>query len=629
MTARRLAGRLEPLLVGLLAGLWFIGGITRTLEFMDEGQIIHSSWRVAHGAVPYVDFHQLYGPSLFVLNGTLFRLVGEDLRVIRLSLVVVKALVVALTHAAMRLVAPRPLALLLSAMLVAAWGTSIWVVNTPYATYYASALCLAAVLVVARRATTGRGILAGLAIGVGATFKQTQGLFALLSLLLFDLSASARPALWGERGAGAFRALVAGAVCATAIVYVRRDALTPSALLIVAPLVVAGAVVAARELRRPTGGRPRFSVALVLGTVVAVAPYVVFYWWRGALAAFLGDTFLRLPRAIRWFAPFPTPTSRAVYLAVVVLASFSIVACAAGAEARRRAPATAASVVALVAGAAALLHTFRRGPSALAWYLAGVGSFGDVLSLLTWLPFVALAAAGVSLARTPDRVAALLVLYAAGATLQLVPAADVAHGLMLLPAILPVVALLLARFARAAAEAGASLRRAGLLVAFAWPLFAMAPFVHERLDVRPAPPSGGGFARATGIWDASPHVSEAAELVRALSALPRGPMLVIDDEPLLYFLADRPSAADHVEYALYLLGAGLLTSGDVRAMIGDEAMVDVLEHSRPLVVDYVDSIASRRFRAALPAVARVIDTRYAVLARAGGYRILSPLPAAQ
>src|SRR5207247_9965012 len=133
----------EAVAVGAVAALYFLGVALRTIEWTDEGQIVYPSWRVADGAVPYVDFHHLYGPSVFLLNGALLALFGRDLRTIRLSLVVVKAAVAALVYAAARRLAPRPVAFAAAAVLIAAWGVPIWLCNTPYASYYGSALCLA------------------------------------------------------------------------------------------------------------------------------------------------------------------------------------------------------------------------------------------------------------------------------------------------------------------------------------------------------------------------------------------------------------------------------------------------------------------------------------------------------
>ncbi|HJW70340.1 MAG TPA: hypothetical protein VJ829_13340, partial [Candidatus Binatia bacterium] len=51
-------GREVPLvLLWTAAALYFVLGITRTLEGTDEGHLVYMSWRVSQGALPYRDFH--------------------------------------------------------------------------------------------------------------------------------------------------------------------------------------------------------------------------------------------------------------------------------------------------------------------------------------------------------------------------------------------------------------------------------------------------------------------------------------------------------------------------------------------------------------------------------------------
>src|SRR5690349_21270591 len=80
---RRLAPWLEAAAVAVVAALYFAGAIGTTIDWTDEGHIVYPSWRAGAGVLPYVGFHQLYGPSLFLLNGALFRVLGPDLRVLR------------------------------------------------------------------------------------------------------------------------------------------------------------------------------------------------------------------------------------------------------------------------------------------------------------------------------------------------------------------------------------------------------------------------------------------------------------------------------------------------------------------------------------------------------------------
>ena len=48
----------------------------------DEVEHLHAAWAVAHGQVPFRDFHQIHGPLLYYLMAPVFTLMGEDLRVI-------------------------------------------------------------------------------------------------------------------------------------------------------------------------------------------------------------------------------------------------------------------------------------------------------------------------------------------------------------------------------------------------------------------------------------------------------------------------------------------------------------------------------------------------------------------
>src|SRR6267143_3799442 len=151
--------------LAIAAAWYFHGSIGYGLGWVDEGQTVYPSWEVAEGAVPHVSFRQMYGPSVFFLNGALLALFGPDLRVIRLFLLAVKVLVAVLVLALSSRVARLPVALAASAVVVAVWGMPAWFFNAPYASYYATALCLAALLVFTRGPTRGRAVLAGFLLG--------------------------------------------------------------------------------------------------------------------------------------------------------------------------------------------------------------------------------------------------------------------------------------------------------------------------------------------------------------------------------------------------------------------------------------------------------------------------------
>src|SRR5439155_847446 len=191
-------------------------------------------------AMPDAGFHQLYGPSVFFVNGALLKLFGADLRAIRLSLVALKAVVVVFVYLLTRRVASRPVALVLYGLLVAIWGMPIWLFNTPYATYYATALSLAGLLLAS--AERARWIASGVCMGLAMTFKQTQGIFAFLAIVLFVIVMTpprAGPATHAARArqwAGGVRILALGGTLAFAVAYVAPHLATVSAILMLAPL---------------------------------------------------------------------------------------------------------------------------------------------------------------------------------------------------------------------------------------------------------------------------------------------------------------------------------------------------------------------------------------------------------
>src|SRR5262249_113677 len=177
VTRQRALRVLELAVLAIVAAAYFRSAISGGVGLTDEGQVVYPSWEVARGAIPYVDFRHLYGPSLFFLNGARLRRFGADRRIGRLTLVVVKTLVAVLVYVLARRVAPRAMALLVFALLVAVWGAPIWFFNAPYATYYATALSLGGV-VLATGPPGGRQYVAGGGcFGLPATLNPPPAVF--------------------------------------------------------------------------------------------------------------------------------------------------------------------------------------------------------------------------------------------------------------------------------------------------------------------------------------------------------------------------------------------------------------------------------------------------------------------
>lgn len=619
----------------MVAALYFSGIRTVALELTDAGQILYPSWRVAAGELPYVAFEHLYGPSLFFLNGALFWLGGLDLRVIRLALVATNALSAALAYALARRVARPPAALLATTVLVAIWGTPIWLTNTPYATYFATPLCLAGALVLLGEPRWWRPVAAGVCVGCATTFKQTQGVFAFLALACFliaDTPAAPGAPAWLSR---AVRAVVLLAAVAVPVAYVRPHLAVPVVPILLVPFGLAVAGLVRREVAawRRSGPAPGTSLAPLLLTAGMALPalgYALLYAAHGALAALVDNVLLKWPPRMQWFVPLRPPGLRPALLGAVVLASFAVAATWSehgGSRGRVGIRRLAVSLAALAAALGALLLHAGSTPGLRAYLLRAQWT-AETFALLPALPWCVLAVAWAGMRRSgPAAAPALPLLYllAAGTLLQLFPCADLPHVIMILPAFVPLLAYALERVRLQAAGAAPAPRACAALLVVAWPLASVVPFVRSRLAAPAVAPTRRGFARAPGITGAAPRFDEAVDLVRHLSrtACPGCRLLVLTNEQLLYVLAGMPSALQHDEFLLYLVGSGLTTDADARQLADEEAMIRALATSRARVVDREDDPAATRFRHAFPRVARFLADACPPTATFGRYRLLA------
>ncbi len=607
--------RLGLAALGALAACYFLRTIFRSIEWLDEGMIIQASWRTARGELPYIDYPHGYGPALFFVNAALFRLFGENLHLIRLALLVLKTVVVIQTYALARTVAPRLEALVAVGVLIAVWGAPIWLFSVPYATYYATPLCLTGFLLLLRsRETPAHLFAAGIAFGTAATFKQTQGLFTCLSAVLL-LVATAPPSR--ARGPGRELGVLAVlAVAGLAVAYLGDRLLTATALLAVGPTLACCAAVGWRAVRRNPDAAMLFGrlVALGAGMALPLIAWVAFYARVGGLHALAYDTVGGLLQKISWTYPFVVPPLRSACFGGVVLASFALV----GARGPRTRGLAAG---ALAACAVVVAVEVARGPGFHA-YVVQWSWPTEFLLLLPWLPFVLLAYAASGLARGFDRARGLAVFAGAAALLQLFPGADLPHVAMGLPGFVPILAWGLARTTTGGWRPGA------LALLILWPLAMTLPYVRPWL-APPPPPLEYPLERATGVAVGPPVLPDLAALVRELHAITRGrTVLVTSEERIFYFLADVPAALPRDEFAMYLVGAGLIADAQARTIVDEDAMIAALAAQRPVVIERTASTAAVRFRSAFPRVTEWLDRRYAPLRTVGAYQLRAPREAA-
>src|SRR5262245_21358578 len=440
----------------LVAAVWFWPGLWLSLEWVDQGQIVYGVWRVARGDLPYRDFVHMYGPSLFFLNGALMRWFGEDLAVIRIGLLAVKALLAGLLFVVCRTVARPAIALLVSAWFVVQWGSPLWIFATPYAGHYALACSLAGIAILLGRGSDGWGaaLAAGLAVGTGATFKHTSGLFAALAVLVVLTS---RPIPAGERDAyaslgRASRSAVAIATVLIAVAYLARVLDTWTAALLVTPPLLALTVEWLPDLpeeRALVRGGPRLVPALAfgIGFAMPVAAWVVIYASQGALPSLAHDLFSGLPARVSWHVPLETPHLITIGFVAVLLGG----------------------ALGLAAGRPALVALAGLATVALflaATFVPGAGILE--VQMTRFLPIALVWAAAPLALRSPsDEASRLVWWFGAMLCLSLHPSSDLPHALMILPGVLPVLALLIEEAWRRAAT---PLARAGVVTLVGAPL---------------------------------------------------------------------------------------------------------------------------------------------------------------
>ena len=656
-----------------LAAACFWGSRNLSLELSDEGQLIYQTWRVSQGALPYVDVRQLYAPSVFFLNGALLHWFGADLSIIRISLLVIKAAVATLVYVNARLITSRSFAVLAYVLTVAIWMTPWWVFNTPYANHYSllcAELAVFGFLVLWRRHQALACVWAGMNCGIAATFKQTGGLFAVLAFALFIVwdTAATRPSgrpettAWSNTAVRSLRWLALLATIGVAGAYVVPGSSFWNAALLLAPTATTVLLVARREWHsadvRARWQGARNLLYLGAGMMPPLAVYPIYYAARGHLQNLVDDTIVELPRRTVWFDPLPVPSLRP---SALVLALFCLLLSARLAALRARAARVAAmAAVAVAIAAVAAVAVNAASSVGLGEYVRRSLWYQDMFATLYVLPFavvwasiwfyLATAEPSDSTLELPPverrTAASLWSFFCATSLLLLYPSGDLWHLLMCLPAFLPLFAALLERYAvgaalsrppfgpneqlrnrvsrpeRRLAATFPTIASVLLVVMLATPFFGTTRFVRSM-----APGMRGAFTRASGIVGWPPKSKDAADLVAYIDAQPQEQRLfVLCNEQLLYFLTGRPSVMERDEFALYLVGAGVITPNDRRALLDEARIVARLRETKPLVVDCTNSPLGERFKTAFPEVERFLADHYAAVASFGDYRLLTWTP---
>jgi hypothetical protein len=657
---------LVPVLLFLLAAAYMRLGLFIPIEWTDEGVIVYPIWRVSVGEIPYRDFQQMYGPSLFFLGGHLFRMFGSDLAVLRFFLLGLKAATCVMVYLGALRVSKPPFALIAYALAVVLGGLAWPISTTPYASYFGTALCLAGVLsflALERRLLLGCAV-AGLCFGFAATFKQTSGAFAFLSLCLFLLidagaMVESDPNRPPSRGLAICvrisRWFVLFVTAAVAVIYLApRNPLWNLTLLLTPTLFLVGHL-ALREARggqgldqqlRSFGGM----IALSLAFLLPLAGYALFYLHLGLGSEILFNTVSGLPSAVDWISPFPAPSSTFL---LWQLASLGTIAAVMISSRQSTPPAPNNRHLAvgslLAVSALALVTLIVKGWQARAdeWWFWGSSD------LLMGLPFVLVWMAILSVVRSGGanppggpssdsprerRALALFACYATMALLWLYPAADIWHVVALLPSCLPLLAYGLDGLWRLPYINGQNpdmkdqnphgwRLRAGLLIGLLV-LVLLVPGMRDLLWERRAKPAfAESLPRATGITGDSALYSptrSGGKLVRYLNEDQRRdePIFILSAKSLFYFLTDRKSPVQEFEYILYLTAYDSIREEIARALIDESDLIQRIRDVRPLIVDDDFDDHSENVRLMYPRFAQFIRNHYQQVEEFGRFRVL-------
>jgi hypothetical protein len=294
MKARHLVGLL-PLLFGVC---FFFSLAPYGVHVGEDGDLLYQIFATFKGQVPYIDFASGYTPGYFYWHAMLFRLLGVDALVTRLSVATANAASVYLLYLlAARMVSPAmallaPLAFIGS---VLAYPGEFCTFNVPYPAWYNIALWLGSLAAVAAYVDHGRAralLLAGLLAGASFSVKPNVGLFNIAALSFFVLwwhSPASGEGRWTRRAWWALAAATALGVIAVfrAQLFAREFRLFPLPLL-------ALVVVLAFNARHSVGRRgfPRAAAMLLGGCAVPTLPWLVYFFFRLGLSRFLVEVLM-------------------------------------------------------------------------------------------------------------------------------------------------------------------------------------------------------------------------------------------------------------------------------------------------------------------------------------------------
>lgn len=162
-----------------ISALYISLGIARALNIYDEGLILYGAQRVLWGQVPYRDFWSVYSPGQFYALAALFRVFGSSVLVERIWDTIFRAGVALVCYLLAKRFAPRPLALVVWAMVTVWMGFYEFYGYPVYIALFFVLLSIYCLLKLNQAVRVNRWLfIAGLALGIATLFRHDFGVYA-------------------------------------------------------------------------------------------------------------------------------------------------------------------------------------------------------------------------------------------------------------------------------------------------------------------------------------------------------------------------------------------------------------------------------------------------------------------
>jgi hypothetical protein len=295
---------------------------TKEFQLSDEGIVVYTGYRASLGQLPHLAFPYYYAGGLEIILGALFNTLGTTFGVARWALGLCMAFTVLLIYLVYAVAGIHRATAVIGAVVSVGYG---YLMNYHvHPAWFAVAFVPLGMLFLVRGLRHGSVsliLLAGVCTGVSSAFKQTTGIFVLLSFILFTtfIPPNSERESEPERkelktrfplGEARFAAVMIGPVMIFVfLVYLISSNLTVLNIVLfltIPALVIVLSMKAIWNVGR-TSARVRrsfvqfcekTSLLLVCGFFLGLLPIMIYYFLHGGIENFLNDSFLKVHSAM-------------------------------------------------------------------------------------------------------------------------------------------------------------------------------------------------------------------------------------------------------------------------------------------------------------------------------------------